>query len=211
MPVHAAGVVGIDLVPFGRSDLAWVESGQLSGTLVAETDGLLSPPLSAWGGWAGDRSSLLVGFSTVRFTTETWVLGEDEEEEPVRTELVVGALRPSFDYRRYFVSRGEPRVRPYLSAGLYSVIPMVRYESTVWTVEEQAGFDETADEDRARIGALGWRIGGGAEVCWDTGLSLGARYLLVGHRGRSVTSETARLSTLLFAEAALTLGFYFPP
>ena len=44
---QAGGLVEIEYAPAGRGDLAWNQSGQQSGTLVAEGDGFLVPTLRA--------------------------------------------------------------------------------------------------------------------------------------------------------------------
>ena len=65
----SGALFGVDYVPFGRADLAWVESGQVSGTQVAETDGLLVSPLRAWAGPAGSHGAWLFGFTGARIST----------------------------------------------------------------------------------------------------------------------------------------------
>ena len=45
---HAETAIAVDLVPLGRGDLAWMDSGQSSGTLVGENDGFLQSPIRPW-------------------------------------------------------------------------------------------------------------------------------------------------------------------
>ena len=45
---RADALIGVDWVPLGRADIAWIEDGQMSDTLVSEGDGLLDPPLTWW-------------------------------------------------------------------------------------------------------------------------------------------------------------------
>ncbi len=203
---RADAMLGVDLVPFGRADLAWWQAGQFSGLLVTETDGMLSPPLTAWGGWSGERVAVLLGFTTARVATITWV---DADPEPTRTSLVSGALRPSLDGRRYLGPADRAGPRAWLGGGLYGVIPLVKATSDTWTDAEAASYAETAQTDRGRIQAIGARLGGGAEVEWRPGCRLGARYFVVGHRGQATTTDTVQVSTLLSGEAALTLSFSF--
>ena len=52
---HAGAMMGAEYVPSGLGDMAWVESEQLSGSMVAEHDGMLVPPLTVVGGYAWDE------------------------------------------------------------------------------------------------------------------------------------------------------------
>ncbi|MDP6931631.1 MAG: hypothetical protein QGG40_01885 [Myxococcota bacterium] len=196
----AAPVVGVDWTPLGRSDLAWIEEGGLSGTGVAEGDGVLDPNLSAWGGVAGERDALLFGLGIARSTSTA--LSSDQF-----SSAHVGALRPAVDYRRYLQPRAAADAVPYLQLGTYGVVPSARYFSDAYTDEEQEAMDDAARQDRARIGAVGLRMGGGAEVAWPSGLMVGARYLLVAHRGADLSETAYTLSTVMYGEAALQLGF----
>ena len=56
---QAGPLLVAEYVPPGLSEMAWVADGQLSGTQVAEHDGLLVPPLRAQGGWVFGRTGLL--------------------------------------------------------------------------------------------------------------------------------------------------------
>ncbi len=197
---HAGGIFGVDWVPTGRGDLAWVAEGQLSGTQVAETDGLLQPPLTAWGGWAGARNAVVVGLAVARVSSS--VQTNDQVEQSART-----AVRPAVDYRRYFQDRKAGTALGYAHLGGYGVVPSAREYSDTASKSEQKVLDEQADQDRSRIGGYGGRIGVGAEIQWSSGLLLGARYSVVYHRSRALDEETLTVSSLLRAEAALVLGF----
>ena len=59
----AGGVVGVEYVPPGLGEMAWVSSEQLSGSLVAERDGILTPPLRSFGGYAWGRNAVTAGFA----------------------------------------------------------------------------------------------------------------------------------------------------
>jgi hypothetical protein len=193
-------LVGVDWVPAGRADLAWVDDDQLTGTLVGEYDGLLVPPLTAWAGVAGSRYALLGGLAAAWASTTTW--SGDQA-----TRALLAALRPSADLRRYLRPRADGEATPWLQAGAYTVLPAALYTSDTWTEEEQADMDETAAADRARIGGVGVRLGAGAEVAWTSGLCVGARYLLVAHRSASTSGDAATASALIRGEAALVLAF----
>ena len=200
--VPLQGLAGVDLIPFGRGDLAAPEG---SGTGLAEGDGNIQPPLTAWGGVAGEHLAVVGGLAVQRQVVRVvlTVTGEGEE----RTETAVAAVRPSVDLRYYVRSRCHNEVLPYAHAGLYGLVPFARYESDAWTQEEQEAYDELARQDRARIGALGLRAGLGAEQVWSNGLFVGARSSLVWHRGQFVEDEVIQAAVDLHSEVALSFGF----
>jgi hypothetical protein len=202
------GVVGVDYVPLGRADLAWVEEGRLSGTLSGEGDGMLQAPLRAWGGVAWKRHAILAGFGMVRVTTTTWGSSPDDGSELV-TRVRQGGIRPSLDYRFYPKIRETNRALPWVGAGLAGVIPTVAYESEAWVETEEEAWLQAEAEDRARIGAFSVRVSGGAELMLDNGLVLGVRQAFDLDRYREVDSDSVNVSVLMATESALTLGFVF--
>lgn len=204
LTARADALLGVDLVPFGRGDLSWVDEGQLSGNLVGELDGLLVPTLTAWGGWAGAHDAVLLGLGGARISTLT-------SSGSSVTGSVVGALRPSVDYRRYLLAREPGSPSAWVQGGAYGVIPSARTWSEVSSETEQEALDAADAETRARIGGWGLRLGGGACVQWDNGLGLGARYLGVFHRSSLVSDDGSRTTSVwLRGEAALELSFSIP-
>lgn len=199
---HAGALVGVDIVPFGRADAAWVEEQQLSGTQVAETDGLLTPPVVGWGGYANERHAFLGGLSVARVATHV-------DSAKSGSSLTRMGIRPSFDYRWYWVARQAGRPLAYLQAGLHGVIPVASDRTEDASAAEQEVLDSRAKQERSRIGGFGGRVGLGAEIQWDNGLVFGARYSMVYHRSRALNEETVAVSSLLRAEAALVLAFAF--
>lgn len=193
-------LLGVDYAPFGRGDLAWIEDGQLSGNLVGELDGLLVPSLTAWGGWADRWNAALFGLAGARVATLTTDGGST-------TGSALAALRPSVDYRRYLAPRDPGGAAAWVQLGAYGVIPGARTLADTSSDAEQEALDAADAETRARIGGWGLRLGGGASVAWDNGLSLGARYLGVLHRSSMVSEEVRTTSTWLRGEAALELSF----
>ena len=118
LPGLAAGLVGVDWVPFGRDDLAWVEDNQLSGTLVAEGDGLLQPSLRAWGGWTEGQNAVLGNLSGAWLSTESVTSGTTSGSR-------VSALRLGADYRRYLRPRAPGAPVPWLGAGADGVLTFI--------------------------------------------------------------------------------------
>ena len=199
---------GLDWVPFGRADLLWVDEGRASGTLAAETDGALRPPLRAWGGPVWGRHGALFNASMMRLTTTTWGSNPEGGDDLVTT-IRQGGLRLGGDYRFWLVPRQSGKPLAWVSAGMYGVIPQIKYTSEAWEDSEQTSYDELAREDKARVGGFGGSLGTGAELMWDNGLVLGARTGLVLHRGQRVDEEQISVTVLLSVETALSLGFAF--
>lgn len=207
-PALAAGQAGVDWRPFDRGDLAWVQSGSTSGTGAAEGDGFLQPALTAWAGPTAGRSSFLFSLGLAFQRTLSWT-GTVDDKEQTLSRRMVGALRPGFDWR-YHLRKPEPkRAVPWLGLGTYGVLPFVRYQDASFSEAEQAAWDETALEDRARIAAFGFRAGAGIEVQLDAGLTLGARHHFVLHRAQSVDEDTYTATVSLRGDTALQVGFRF--
>jgi len=208
------GTLGVDWTPLGRADLAWVDAGQLSGTLVAPTDGMLAPPLALHGGLSTATDALLLDLGLARVGTTTRSYDTTGALASESSSSAMG-LKLGADYRRYLGHRvlpasGAPaRAVPFGQVGLYGVIPAARRADTLWTAEEQTAQDSAAGADRAAIGALGARLGGGGEVCWDVGLCAGMRGFFVIQRGQEVADGSTTASTLLSFEPALSFDLLF--
>lgn len=208
------GVLGVDWTPFGRADLAWIEADQLSGTLVADTDGALAPPLELHGGAFDAHNAVLGHMGLARVGTATASFDENGVLVSRSGEHAL-SLKLGVDYRRYLTPRVQPHgdvkadVAPFVQGGLYGVLPSAAQWDDALTEEEQAALDEAAGQAEARIGAVGGRIGGGAELCWDHGLCVGARGLVVVHRTQGIGSGFREVSTLVMLEPALTLDLGF--
>jgi hypothetical protein len=198
----AGALVGVDYVPSGLGDQAWVAEEQLTGTQVAETDGLLVPPLRSFGGVMWNRNGALLGFSMARISTT--VATASDVSRSTRT-----ALRPSLDYRRWFMDRKAAKPLAYVTTGVHGVIPFASESADSATNADEAALEEAADQDRQRIGALGFQAGVGAEVMWNNGISLGIRSSLVVYRSQSTDSQTRTVSSLIRPETALSLSFSF--
>ena len=206
--------LGADLVPLGRSDLfAAAEDAPLgSGTGFGEFDGLLRPPLSAWGGWSvGQRAVLQLSLAAGWERTATYV-GQS------RTVSARGGLRPALDQRLYLGGApftAQRRVQPWAQWGVYGVVPWAREASTAWTEEEAEAQAAQASADRGRIGGYGVRAGGGVEIrvadgasgSAGSGLYLGVRHVWVAHQGRVRSEDGVSISTQIRPETALTVGW----
>ena len=158
--------MGAEYVPSGLGDMAWVESEQLSGSMVAEHDGMLVPPLTAVGGYAWDRVGVFGGLAVARVSTT--VITTDAEAQSTRM-----AIRPSAELRYWFTETGTDTPLFFANVGAHWVIPSTTESATQASKADQAALDEAADEAAGRIGAIGGNFGVGAEVRWKNGLGLG--------------------------------------
>jgi hypothetical protein len=182
------------------------------GYTVAEGDGWLDPPLSAWAGYAWDRMALLGSLGLA--ATNTVTLQSSGEDEVDKTRLLIMAIRPGADLR-YYLAQDSPvpsdgaQVRAWTGGGLYLVLPVVQYRSDSFTDEEQAAYDELAEEDRARILGGGARAFVGAEHVWDQGIGLGFQSSWGLHRAADIDDSVIRVSWRTQVEASLLLSFWF--
>ena len=196
-PAVLFALLGLDLVPYGRGDLLWVAEDRDSDALVGEFDGVLRPPLTAYGGVRTEKTAYLATFGTARIATASRGDGGTSRQ-------AAGAFRPGLDVQRYL---GAPEVGPvaWLGAGAYGVIPTAVDLNDLYTEAEAQDAEAEASDLRARIGGVGLRVGVGGDYRWGEGLVLGLRYHLVGHRGQALTSDTLTVSTLTYGEAGLRL------
>ena len=212
-PAHAdvVGLAGVDWRPFDRGDLAAVlgngDSGA-SGTDPALGDARSTRGLTPWGGVAVGPNAWLASIGLTLDRTLSWT-GTVEDQDDTLQRRLVASFRPGVDYRRYLRPREPGGVVPWVGVGLNATLPVVRYEDAALTPEEQAEWDEAAREDRARILAVGGRLGGGLEVGFNSGLAVGARLFGVVHRGQTLDEDTYTATVRLDSDAAVYLSFTF--
>ena len=200
--VHAGAMMGAEYVPSGLGDMAWVESDQLSGSMVAEHDGMLVPPLTAVGGYAWDRVGVFGGLAVARVSTT--VITTDAEAQSTRM-----AIRPSAELRYWFTETGTDTPLFFANVGAHWVIPSTTESATQASKADQAALDEAADEAAGRIGAIGGNLGVGAEVRWKNGLGLGIRTDVVITRFDTSNAQTQTVSSLIRPRTALTVSTWF--
>lgn len=201
---HAAVVFGGAWSPEGTGALAWDDASRWSDTLAGEFDGLLRPPLTAHGGWIGQKDAVTGGFALVRLM--------DAQFASASSYTGVGSTRFSVDYRRYVWRRDPGAVDLYATGGVYGILPNARQTNDAYTEEEQNSADESSASLRARVGGVGAQLGLGADYLFadaagKPAVGLGLRYVARLHRGQAATEEGLEISTVLLSEAALTLEF----
>lgn len=199
---------GLEWRPLGRADLNWVDEGRTSGLAVAELDGAVRPALSAFfGAWMSERTALLGSLGLARMTTTTWTDGGEGEPDTYRSRSW-GVFRPEVDLR--FAPWGH-RTNPtaFLIGGLYGDIPSARDVSNAYTEEEQATADETAAQDRIRLGGFGARLGFGADVDLGKGVHIGGQYTVYWQQTLLVSDDADAVSGWLASEASMILTIEF--
>ena len=133
----AGSVIGVEYVPSGLGDQAWIAEEQLSGTGVASRDGVLIPPLRSYFGGEWGRNALTGGFSMARVSTTTLTAS-------IGTRSVRMGIRPAIDYRRWFK---EPKVGvplAYFTSGIHGVIPYAKEVADDPSQEEKRALKESA-------------------------------------------------------------------
>ena len=201
-PVEAGSVIGVEYVPSGLGEQAWVAQDQLSGTGVATRDGLLLPPFRSFFGGEWGRNGLMGGFSMARISTTTVTAA-------VGTRSVRMGIRPELTYRRWLMDPKMGAPLAYFSSGVHGVVPYAQEVADDPSQEEKRALKESADSDRNRIGAVGAQVGVGAEVRWKNGLALGVQTSLVALRSQASDDQTRTVSSMIYPETALTIAFWF--
>lgn len=201
---HSAILFGGEYVPVGIGALAWSDEGEFSGTLSGEFDGLIRPPLTVHGGWAGKTDALTASFGLVRFANATFAATSSYQG--------VGGTRLELDYRRYLFPRQAGQVNFYGTGGGWFLLPNAADTDDGYTPEEQSQADELSGELRARIGGVGGQLGVAAQyILGDArgrpAVAVGLRYGVRLFRGQASNDEGYRVSTVVWSEAALVVDF----
>jgi len=196
VPAMGEPVLAVDYVPFSRADLVWVEEDWTSGTGVGEFDGLLKSSLTPW---IGIRKEAWTGLATIgaaRIATIT-------NREDGRHLYARSGLRLGLAAQRNI---GEwETARPWLGLGASVVIPFARDQADSYSSAESAEAEFNDSADRARIGGLGARAGGGVDLPITNGAHLGIHTHLVTHAAASFTETSTQYSLLTWMETALRL------
>lgn len=194
----ATPYLGVEWRPLSRGDLAWVEGGNTTGVSVGGSDGFVRPQLAAYGGaWVTERVGVHGGLGIARLQTTTW-------EKDVYTQRHWGVLRPAIDVRASLLPRVDPRPIPWVVLGAHVDIPSARDTSNGYTKGEQVEADRTAAVDRARLGAIGSRIGVGADVGLLAALRVGVQWTVDWQRSLFLGAGDG-VSSFVSTEGALIL------
>ena len=172
-PAMAGPVAGVEWVPWvGRCRLT---NPINSRALVAEGDGWIDPPMTAWAGYLGSVDD--IGFQGGGRTQYDHTSGECGRRSRQNSNVGHGVsawLGCSEDV-------GRRRFDPELGWRRRLRLLTVRYSSDLFTDDEQAAYDQLYLDDRARIIGVGGRALMGTEVCgeWTCG-----RFWMVSGSGR---------------------------
>ncbi len=196
---------GVEIRPFSRADLVWVEDGRTTGTTVGEFDGVVDPAVSAYiGAWLGPWIGLQGGLGIARLQTTTYV-GESFYQQHW------GVVRPSLDARVALMRRRDRFPVPWAMVGLFVDLPSARDVSDAYSEEEQLAADESASIDRLALWGLGGRLGLGVDYRLLPGIAVGAQVTL-GYTQSVLASQDANtVSSWLASSGALLLHFEWPP
>jgi hypothetical protein len=196
--------VGLEWRPLSRGDLTWVDQGDTTGLAVGGLDGFARPQLLAYGGaWVTEHVAVQGALGVARLQTTTW-------EGDVYEQRHWGVVRPEADIRVSLLPRSDPRPIPWLFLGAHVDIPSTRDTSNGFTQEELDAAQETARSDRMRLGAIGGRLGAGADLGLLPTLRLGMQWAVDWQRSLYVDTDPATASSWLSAEGALLLEFQWP-
>jgi hypothetical protein len=213
-PFLAKPIAGVDYRPTSQAELAWIEQGQASSSLLGEEDGILRPPIEPWVGWGFGRTSITVGAA---LRLESWTQFTSESLSHEHT----GGIRIQTDGRHYMGEGGAsslsgaesgppgPGLHPFAGLGIHGTIPFASTHSDLYSDEEQEEYDAAAAERRAEIAGIGGRGSLGAEKRWEDGLSLALRWDLVLHWNQQSLDSGVERRFLLKSEPVLSLGFRF--
>lgn len=117
-------------------------------------------------------------------------------------------IRPALDVR--LAPWGHDRtVSAWAIVGVHGDIPSARDVSNAYTEEEQEIADETAAEDRVRLGGFGGRLGIGAEVHVGKGVHVGGQYAVYWQQTVLAGSDADTLSSWVAGEASLLMAIEF--
>ncbi len=200
-------VLGLEWRPLSRADLTWVDEGRTSGLAVGELDGAVRPALSGFfGAWVSNRVALLGSIGVARLTSTTFTDG-GEGEDTYRSRHW-GVIRPALDVR-LAPWRHDHMVSAWAVVGVHGDIPSARDVSNAYTEEEQEIADETAAEDRIRLGGFGGRLGIGAEVHVGKGVHVGGQYAVYWQQTVLAGSDADTLSSWVAGEASLFASIEF--
>jgi hypothetical protein len=199
----AAPYLGVEWRPLSRGDLQWVEEGNSSGLAVGGLDGFVRPQLMAYGGaWFSEHVGAHLSVGTARRQTTSWV-GD------VWVQRHWGVFRPAFDVRVSLLPRTDPRPNPWVFLGAHLDLPSARDTSNGYTDEEALDARRTATLDRLRLGAIGGRVGIGADLALVRGLRLGLQTALDWQRSLFLTQDPSVSVSWVAAEAALLVELHW--
>lgn len=201
----ATPYLGVEWRPLSRGDLTWVDEGDTSGLAVGGLDGIARPQLMAYGGaWFSEHVGAHAALGIARLQTTTWV-------EDVYVQRHWGVVRPAFDVRIALLPRSDPRPSPWVFIGTHIDLPSSRDTSNGYSDEEEVQANRTATLDRLRLGAIGGRLGFGADLALTPALHLGLQTAVDWQRSLFATQDPSVATSWVSAEAALLLELHWGP
>lgn len=194
-------VLGVEVRPLARADLAWVLEGRTTGTAVGGEDGLVRPVVAAYGGVAIDRWVEVLAQVGVAQSTLT------SRVDDVLTSSTVGVVRLGTSVRAGWVPRRLLAVRPFVQGAFFADLPTARTSSESLSEEEAASVAISDRSTRGRLGALGGSGGIGVLDEVLPGLAVGAVFSVGGRSSAWPTTAGGTRSSWVTADAAFLVEF----
>lgn len=204
VPPEVAPFAGVAWRPLSRQDLVWVDEERTSGTGVGEFDGAVRPVIDGFLGiWIARHYGIVLGVGAARVQTTTWV-------DDTYQQRAWGVVRPSLEFRYAPLAIRDRFPVPWLMIGVHGDIPAVSDRSDGYTAEQQDAADETAAEERARLGGVGGRTGVGVDYRLLPGIAVGAMFSVGLQRSVLKGTDATFVSSWVSTEGALLLTFEWP-
>jgi hypothetical protein len=195
-PAMAEPIVAVDYVPFSRADLVWLEESRTSGTGVGEFDGLIKPSLTPWVGVRGAHWTGMGTLGAARIATVTTNSTGRHISSNAGVRLGASLQRNLGEWET---------AQAWIGMGAWGVIPFSKDRNDAYSEAQAAEADFNSSTNRARIGGMGARAGGGVDFPLLPAAQIGFHTHLVAHTGVSFTETSTQYSVLTWVETALRL------
>jgi hypothetical protein len=183
--------VGLELLP-GTDPLQTQEMSPQ----VDQVHQLLRPPLNVWVGLEKERWTWQLSLGAARQLTTRWDAGQARR-------YAVTAFRPGVEAQRRWDQEQVLSPNPFLAAGLWGVVPIVRDRSSAYGPAEQDAANESARGVMAQLGGVGIRLGGGLDLPLNETLSVGAAGYWSLWRGQSIDEDAWSTAALGWSEVVI--------
>jgi len=190
----AGPTVGLELTP-GADPL----QAQEMSPQVEQVHLLLRPALSAWVGLEREKWTWQLSMGAARQLTTRWDSGQARR-------YAITAFRPGVEAQRRWDQEQALRPNPFVAAGLWGVLPIVRDRSSAYGPAEQQAANESARGVMAQVGGIGIRLGGGLDLPLNDTLSAGAAAYWSLWRGQAIDEDAWNSSALGWSQVVFRVS-----